>query len=679
MQQQIVELNKAFQEKPRDADARFLLAWAVITTNGMNTMAIEIFKSCFDANQVDVPLEELNPSKGFLAAHLVGRFTKEQKDSATAQKFLQLAYNISKDKMSPNRDVGEVCTHLQLGTDLDSYPMSNKDVDESVSNLELWATKLIDLYTVVKHKDVYLNAEWLGRSMPGFASDPYVHCVLTLFPLSFYFRADVAKIASLHYQLAALAFPRLLYTAKHVEDFEKEQQQQQQKQQIAKSDNDKTDDASPAAKQLFQKCVDRKIKLGVISSTFSENHSVSEDFGGILQRLDRNLFDVTYHYLHENTSPREFAAFLTANPTDKLFHYEKRNDETNDGAWVRRFGEEIEEFQLDVILYLDLTMSTFTRRLGMERLAPVQINTHGHPLTSGIPKETMQHFVSWAEAELPIEESRTHYTEELQLIPKGKIHQYYTPRLATGPNGRRISRVTKMPFDHLTRDAFGELPANIRNSSPDDDDIHIYVCMQKPFKVFPEFDELLCGILGDDPKGHAILHKETQTGHTDKFIQRLKTAGCDMDRVHFVSPQPAHMLMALYNTATVLLDSYPAGGCTTTREALELGKAVVTWPARLLGGRWTLGLYNTIGLDANAQTRVIADSKEEYIAKAIELGTNKKLRQDVEKHIIEAVPNLFGREEAVEEWEKIILRVSPVKHCNNDNNDEKASEIKDEL
>jgi len=315
----------------------------------------------------------------------------------------------------------------------------------------------------------------------------------------------------------------------------------------------------------------------------------------------------------------------------------------------------------------------------MERLAPVQLNTHGHPLTSGIPRNTIQHFVSWAEAELPLEESQTHYTEQLQLIPKGKIHQYYTPRLETDQDGKRISRMDQQPFDHLTRKDFEQLSEFLRNSSPQDESIHLYTCMQKPFKVFPEFDELLCGILQRDPQGHAILHKETQTGHTNIFVQRLKTAGCDMDRVHFVSPQPPHRLMALYQISTVILDSYPAGGCTTSREVMELGKAIVTWPARLLGGRWTLGLYKTIGLDEDTQNQVIANSQEEYIAKAVALGTNTSLRKSVEHNILKAVPMLFGRLEAVEEWEKILLKVSPVKQCIDDTTGEKEDRTNDEL
>mmetsp|Transcript_6920 Transcript_6920/g.12122 ORF Transcript_6920/g.12122 Transcript_6920/m.12122 type:complete len:752 (+) Transcript_6920:127-2382(+) len=669
-------LANDFKKRPRDANARFLLSWFAITAQGgmdakiggtKNMSAMELLVSCFDVKQVDQLLGESEPLKGFLAASLIGRYMQEKREGEMSLKYLTIAYNISKE-MSPQRDIGEVCTHLQLATQLDSYPLSNDHVDASVARMEEWANKLIDLYTVEQHKDVHLNQEWMSQNMPGFGPDPYWHCMLPLFPLSFYYRADVAKIANLNYQLGALAFPKLLYTAKHVLEYDAEQQVAIQAsltlpdEASAMKDND-AEEKKPAP---VQKCIgDKKIKLGVISSTFSRGHSVAEDFGGILQRLDRSKFDVTYAYTHERSTPGDEAGFLSANgDADKLVHYYKKQDEVNDAAWIRRIGKEIEEFQFDMILYLDMTMSSYTRRLGMERLAPVQINTHGHPVTSGHPRETIQHFVSWAEAELPLEESQTHYTEELQLIPKGKIHQYYTPRLLEGDNGKCISRMSGMPFDQLTRKDFPELPAIIQNSgNPDDDDIHLYVSMQKPQKVFPDFDELLCGVLQKDPKGHAILHKDDVTGHTGRFQQRMKAAGCDMDRVHFISSQMPHQLMYLYKTANVILDSYPAGGCTTTREALELGKAVVTWPARLLGGRWTLGLYNTIGLDSETRDLVIANSKEEYIAKAVELGTNQSLRKTVEEQILKVIPNLFGRKEAVEEWEKILLRVSPVKQC----------------
>jgi predicted O-linked N-acetylglucosamine transferase (SPINDLY family) len=659
MQQEFAKLRKEMKENPRDSLARYKLAWTLIRAGKMNDKTTALLKSAFNPNKVENPIQEHFPIKALLGAQLLARYTQEEKDYLTVQKYLKIAYETSR-QLSPSQQVGEICTHMMLATSLTTYPLTNEEVDESVAKMEFWATLLIDLMAVQKHPDAYLNVQWLASQMPGFAQDPYNHCILTLFPLSFMYRADAAKIANLFYQITALAFPKLLYTAPHVEAFD---ERQKQLQLSAGTTTDPDDGSSPP--KLIQECVDRKIKLGIVCSTLSESHSVSEDFGGILTRLDRNIFDVSYHFVHENTVPEMSAKFLSANPSDTLYHYLKgQPEDAGDGAWPRRISAEIEKFELDMIFFPDLTMGGITRRIGMGRLAPVQINSHGHPMTSGMPRDTIQHFVSWAEAELDLEDSQTHYTEELQLIPKGKIHQYYTPRVLTGPKGNRYTRVSNMPFDQFTRNNFGELSPELRKTSPETDpDVHLYVCMQKPFKLFPEFDELVCGVLQRDPQGHAILHKETKTGNTDIFIERLTKAGCPMDRVHFVSPQPSHLLMALYKTATVILDSYPAGGCTTSREALELGKAIVTRPARLLGGRWTLGLYNTIGLDGDAMDRVVANSAEDYIAKAVELGTNPSLRTNVEAKILEALPNLFGREDAVEEWEKILVRISPVKQC----------------
>ena len=333
----------------------------------------------------------------------------------------------------------------------------------------------------------------------------------------------------------------------------------------------------------------------------------------------------------------------------------------------------------------------------------------------------IQYFISWAEAELPIEESQNHYTEQLQLIPNGKIHQYYTPRVLVevteekgGSKTTQLrARLDGRRFDHLTRNDFHELPTYIKSSNeidtyvsnlnnnnnnnginnesssddPNDDksnNINLYVCMQKPFKVFPEFDELVCGILKKDPKGHVILHKpESKSGgynhHELTFVQRMINAGCDMERIHFISAQPPHKLLKLYSTANVVLDSYPAGGCTTTREALELGKAVVTWPARLLGGRWTLGLYTIIGITEKIKSKLIASNVNEYITMAVNIGTNHTLRHEIEVEIkSKTESNLFYRKEAIAEWEKILLKVSPVKLCNNDNINNN-DDVKDEL
>jgi predicted O-linked N-acetylglucosamine transferase (SPINDLY family) len=61
-------------------------------------------------------------------------------------------------------------------------------------------------------------------------------------------------------------------------------------------------------------------------------------------------------------------------------------------------------------------------------------------------------------------------------LPPCKIHQYYEPRILPG----KVSRMDGQPFGHLTRRDF-DLPENVT----------LYLCMQKPFKVHPEFDHLV--------------------------------------------------------------------------------------------------------------------------------------------------------------------------------------------
>eukprot|EP00977_Amphora_coffeiformis_P018008 scaffold6074_cov167-Amphora_coffeaeformis.AAC.1 len=557
-------------------------------------------------------------------AATIGRYRSQRREYIKGKYFTELALELSK-KHYRN---GEPCLQMQLATMFDYFPASVGQADSAVRALTFYAEDLLS-------REWSIDEEYLSANMPGAASDPFVHCTLSIFSLSFYYRADIAATASRTYQLAARAWPSLAnYKAPHVEKYAYQQ-------------------------TISSTCEPRKIKLGVIAGVLSEGHSVSEDFGGVLQRLDRNYFDVTYIYLFETGSPN-MANFTQVHPTDKRLVWKKEPTDQGNGAWVLRWGKEVAAMELDMILFLDLTMSTFTRRMGMMRLAPVQLNTHGHPITSGHDASVVNYFVSWAEAELPLEQSQTHYTEQLRLIPYGKLHQYYEPRTLPGDK----SRMNGQPFGHLTRDDF-HLPP----------DVSLYLCMQKPFKLHPEFDPLVCGVLHKDPNGYAVLHKEDVEANHKIFLERLGRAGCDMKRVKFLNTQQHHRLLALYRMSTVVLDSYPAGGCTTTREVLELGRAVVTLPARLLGGRWTRGYYHALGVNEATLKVLIAESEEEYIDLAVALGTNATLRSEVEAEIRRVVPTLFGRWEAVEEWQRILLDVSPITPCAKLEQEEKREEL----
>jgi protein O-GlcNAc transferase len=286
-------------------------------------------------------------------------------------------------------------------------------------------------------------------------------------------------------------------------------------------------------------------------------------------------------------------------------------------------------------------------RLGMSRLAPVQAVSHGHPITSGFPRSIMDYYISWAAAELPFEEAQSFYTEELKLIPSDSLHQYYEERTKDGR-----SLMDNQDYSLLVkkgRSSFSTVPP----------DGNWYLIMQKPFKLMPEFDDFVAGVLRKDPNGRVIMHEEASLDNRLIFIERLYRAGCDMERVHFMPVLPHHELMALYILSDVILDSYPAGGCTTTREVFEAGKVLVTLPSTLLGSRWTLAYLNILG-DERLKELFIAKNMDEYTSLAANLGKNSTLRSEAERRIQKNMHKLYRSHRAVEEWTKILLEISPV-------------------
>ena len=156
-------------------------------------------------------------------------------------------------------------------------------------------------------------------------------------------------------------------------------------------------------------------------------------------------------------------------------------------------------------------------------------------------------------------------------------------------------------------------------------------------------------------------------------------------RINHVVSLPVPRLFALYGLSDVMLDSYMAGGCTSTRHALELGAPVVTLPAAYLGGRWTKALYDIMGV-----TDLVASSKEDFVELAVKVATSetsgrrRRRRQSggagagagadgssndgnkasFRELVVEKIRRNFGKllhsVEAVTEWEKMLIRLDKI-------------------
>jgi hypothetical protein len=522
----------------------------------------------------------IHSSQGMVLASLIGRFRVERKQFETAERFFRMAAT------SKN---GGYCQRMQHGTLVTPYPASSAEAERILVRYHRELDALLSIDGPIEVR--------------GMDKDDYVFCMMTAFDHSFYYASDWRATLGKYCRVARKAFPHLAYVAPHLRS---------------------ADTAGECG---------TRIRLGVASAFFRGDSSVLADFKGVLRRLPRAIFDVTLIRLEGEARSGVGAPFV-AHPADRTLVINVKEP-----TWLERARAEIGMLELDLLLYLDLTMSPMAHRLAMSRLARVQAVSHGHPVTSGIERPTMNFFISWAAAELPT--AHEHYTEELALLPAQSMHQYYEPRVTA--DGASV--VDGEKFRHLTRRDFASMGLPAAS--------HWYLCMQKPFKRQPEFDSMLADILRKDAAAHLLLH-DTETPESHQLIvARMKRAGCDMSRVHLLPSQPHHRLLALYALSDVTLDSYPASGCTTTREALEVGALVVTLPAKYLGSRWSLAYYSIIGV-----LDMVAMDETDYTRIAVRVATDGAVRGELKRRVAANLHKLFRSEDAVRSWTSVLSRLA---------------------
>jgi len=351
----------------------------------------------------------------------------------------------------------------------------------------------------------------------------------------------------------------------------------------------------------------RRLRVGFVS-TFLRNHTIGRLNRGLIGGLDRKRFEVT---VFAPTAPRDEIAREIHAAADRSVVLPADLD----GA-RRAIGEAA----LDLLYYTDIGMVPLTYFLAFARLAPVQVTTWGHPLTTGIAN--VDHFISLAGAEP--EGSSAHYSERLARFP-GLSTCYRRP-------GAPLPR---------PRPALG-LPEHGT----------VYLCVQSLFKFHPDFDCILAAILAGDPEGRIALLDGGQPQWTDKLRQRLTLTLPPeaMARVVFVPRTTPEGFLALLASADVVLDTTVFCGGNTTLEALAVGTPVVTLPSPYLRGRLSLAMYRQIGF-----TDLVAKDEADYARIALALGRDKQRRAVARDAIQDRAPTLFDDPRAIAEHERFFL------------------------
>jgi protein O-GlcNAc transferase len=356
-----------------------------------------------------------------------------------------------------------------------------------------------------------------------------------------------------------------------------------------------------------------RVRIGFISRYLCA-HSIGKTSLGLIEKIDRRRFEVYALRIPPGSDDNTTARIRAA-----ADHYIQVLGDLRELTATHR---QLAALELDILFYQDIGMESLSYFLSFARLAPVQCVSFGHPNTTGVP--TMDYFISNDLYETA--QSPGHYSERLALLHDlPTLAYYYRPQVT---------------HEVPARAALG-LPQNAT----------IYVCPQTLFKLHPDFDGLLKGILERDARGLIVLIQDRIQAWNDRLSARFRrTMPQVADRVLFLPSLPQSQFMQLLASSDVMLDTLHFNGMNSSLEALAVGLPVVTLPTELQRGRHTRAMYLKMGI-----TDCIAASTEEYVDIAARLGTDATFRRDLRERILSRNYVLYEDERVVLEFERFFL------------------------
>jgi predicted O-linked N-acetylglucosamine transferase (SPINDLY family) len=329
----------------------------------------------------------------------------------------------------------------------------------------------------------------------------------------------------------------------------------------------------------------RKIRVGFASSVI-RTHTVMKLFGGWMEQLDRTAFSVYGYHIGEFTDAvtDAFAGIC------EEFHH-KTGDVEGLATEIRRDG-------IDVLIYPELGMDAQVLKLAALRLAPVQMVSWGHPITTGLP--TIDCFLSSDLMEPPGGEA--HYTESLVRLPG-------------------VSVCLK-PTDPGT-------PARGRAELGLPEGVPLLLCPQSLFKLLPTDDVLFARIAAAAPEAHFVFLAHNSERVTADFFVRLGAAfearGVDFDsRVHILGRQDWRGYLDMNLACDVLLDAPSWSGGVTTLEGIACGLVPVTCPGPMMRMRHTAAILQQAGV-----TQTVANDADAYVQIATRLVQDPDWRREI--------------------------------------------------
>jgi protein O-GlcNAc transferase len=365
----------------------------------------------------------------------------------------------------------------------------------------------------------------------------------------------------------------------------------------------------------FKRPMGKRIRLGIVSGDIRLHSVWMALIKGWFQSFDLERFELVVFSLSDRTD----AETSWARSKSDIFVTGPKSL----SQWVVAMREQ----NCEILLYPAIGLHATALRLASLRLAPVQINTWGHPETSGLP--TLDYYVS-ADCFEPAD-AQDHYSEQLVLLPH---------------LGNRIQ-----PFGLPSSDP-GFAAMNIDLERP------ILVCPGTPFKYQPAHDHVFAEIARILPDAQLVFFRPSGAALAnilqDRITKEFEAAGLNvMDHVRFVHWLNILEFHCLLRHADVLLDTIGFSGYNTALQAIDCGLPLVTREGRFLRGRLASGILRRMDL-----TELIVQTKAEYVNLAVRLVTDSDYQAHIRHEIEQRRSVLFDDQTAMGQFQDFLESVA---------------------
>ena len=320
-----------------------------------------------------------------------------------------------------------------------------------------------------------------------------------------------------------------------------------------------------------------RLRIGYVSSDFCL-HPVSLLMAEVFERHDRNAFEI-FGFCHSpedgsDLRHRVIAAF-------DQFH---RISGLTDAEAAKR----IRDCEIDILI--DLQGLTAGVRAGIFsfRPAPVQVTWLGFPGTSGHPD--IDYIIADAFI-LPENEEHTCSEKPLRL----------THCFQPSDNKRSVGTIPTRADHGLPEKAF------------------VYCCFNNNYKISDTLFNSWMEILHQVPNSVLWVLADNEWSRAN-MAEAAARHGIDADRLIFAGRVSPADYLARYALADLFLDTFPFNAGTTANDALWMGLPLLTHAGRSFASRMAGSLLMALDLP-----ELIAESPEDYVAKAIHFGHRRDL------------------------------------------------------